>query len=87
MILPFFYNNREEFCPGTEFHKRVLNTKEFCGTALKKKIFQRGDYTNLCELIVMGHVPDFQLHQPEAHHQALFMVDCLYLLTIQLGNC
>ena len=87
--LLFFNYDRDEFKVGTTFHTRVIDTKNFCETALTRDCFQRGDYKALCELLVIylgGHVPGFQFKQPGAHHHARFMADCLYLLTMQLTS-
>ena len=73
--LLFFNYDRDEFKVGTTFHTRVIDTKNFCETALKRDCFQRGDYKALCELLVIclgGHVPGFQFKQPGAHHHARF---------------
>ena len=58
--LLFFNYDREEYMAGTEFHRRVLDTKNFCSTGLKRGCFQRGDirYKVLCELIFI--YPGFQ---------------------------
>ena len=47
--LLFFNYGREEYMVGTDFHRRVLDTKNFCITALKQDCFQKADYKVFCE--------------------------------------
>ncbi|XP_065662489.1 uncharacterized protein LOC136085087 [Hydra vulgaris] len=43
--------NRTEFALGTLFYNLANETMEFCMTALKTNIFDRGDYKYLCQLV------------------------------------
>jgi hypothetical protein len=79
--------SQDAFRPGTLLHQLAEETKDFCITALKRNIFQRGDYRYLCELLAFflgADIPDFSFKQPGAHHDARFMADCLYLLVLQM---
>ena len=49
--------------------------------ALKTSTFVRGDYKELCELIVVylgGHVESFKFKRPGASHHARFMAKAIY---------
>ena len=52
-------------------------------------MFARGDFKKLRELVVFylgGEVPNFNLHQPGACHEARFMADEIYLLTLKITS-
>ena len=54
---------------------------EFCEHALHTNTFTRGDYKELCELIVVffgGHVAGFTFKRPGACHHAKFMAQAIY---------
>jgi hypothetical protein len=61
---------------------------KFGSRALSPETFARGDYRKLCELFVFfylgGDVPGFHFHQPGACHEARFMADALYILTLRM---
>ncbi|XP_065681034.1 uncharacterized protein LOC101235214 isoform X1 [Hydra vulgaris] len=60
---------------------------KFEETALNENIFKRGDYKNLCQLFVYylgGYVPGIKFYQPGACHEARFMADAIYLLTLEM---
>ena len=60
----------------------------YCQTALSEIKFERGDYRKLCEMIVVflgAEVEYIRFAQPGAH-QARFMADAKYLLTIQMTS-
>ena len=79
--------NRPEFAFGTLFYNLANETMEFCTTALKANIFDRGDYKYLCQLVAFYLGADLlnsRFLQPGAHHEARFMTDSLYLLAMQM---
>ena len=74
---------------GSALHTLSTEALEFGERALAWGTFARGDYRKLCELFVYyldgpGSVPNFMFHQPGACHEARFMADSLYLLTLQM---
>ena len=74
---------------GSPLYEITRDALEYGQWALKLGLFARGDYRKLCELVVYylgGHVPDFHFHQPGACHEARFMADALYLLTLRMTD-
>lgn len=74
---------------GKPLYKLAIEALEFGKRALVLNTFQRGDYKNLCELMVLylgGDVDGFKFHQPGACHEARFMADGIYLLTIAMTD-
>ena len=72
---------------GDPLHSQTLKALVYCKKALETKKFERGDYRKLCELTVVflgGEVENFKFSQPGAHHEARFMADAIYLLTLQM---
>lgn len=72
--------------PGSVLHRQAVESLAFCSRALLTETFPRGDYKKMCKLVVVylgGEVEDFQHAAPGACHEARFMADALYLLTLQ----
>ena len=72
---------------GSPLHTQALKSLQFCSRALKINTFSRGDYKKLCQLVVVflgGELEEFRLPQPGACHEARFMADALYLLTLHM---
>jgi hypothetical protein len=67
--------------------------KEWAGNCLKKNVFPREDYKELCELIAVFLGADlstsqFNIRRPGADHHARFMAKAIYYLKIYiLQNC
>ena len=62
---------------------------EFGEQAIRSGTFSRGDYKELCELVVFylcGEITNFSLHQPGACHEARFTADALYLLKLTMTS-
>ena len=72
---------------GSPLHTQALKSLQFCSRALQINTFSRGDYKKLCQLVVVflgGELEQFRLPQPGACHEARFMADALYLLTLHM---
>ena len=72
---------------GSQLYNIAKEALDFGKLDLALGVFGRGDYRKLCELFVYflgGDVPGFKFHQPGACHEARFMADGLYLLTLHL---
>lgn len=72
---------------GSPLHCMALKALEFGQHALACDVFPRGDYKQLCRLLVFylgGQVTGLRFLQPGACHEARFMADSLYILTLQL---
>lgn len=70
---------------GSPLYETAKEALEFGKRALALNSFARGDYRKLCELYVVylgGDVPGFKFHQPGACHEARFMADAQYILTL-----
>ena len=66
---------------GTTMETQAQEASSFCNHALKTSTFVRGDYKELCELIVVylgGHVESFKFKRPGASHHARFMAKAIY---------
>ena len=73
--------------PGSKLHNLAVKALEFCQLVLTNMSLERGDHRNLCQLIVVflgGSVEGFKFTQPGAHHEARFMADANYLLTLKM---
>ena len=85
-LIRFNWSKLQTGSPLFEITREAL---EYGQRALKLGLFARGDYRKLCELVVYylgGDVPDFHFHQPGACHEARFMADALYLLTLRMTD-
>ncbi|XP_065661942.1 uncharacterized protein LOC136084824 [Hydra vulgaris] len=85
-LVRFDWSQLQTGSPLNEIAKKAL---EFGKEALASKTFFRNDYRKLCELFVFylgGEVPGFCFHQPGACHEARFMVDALYILTLRITD-
>ena len=74
---------------GSPLYSLAFEALEFGQRALSINTFVRGDYKNLCQLMVFylgGNVPGFTFHQPGACHEARFMADALYILTLTMTD-
>lgn len=74
---------------GSPLYITAQNALQYGKRALTLEVFARGDYKQLCELFVYylgGDVPNLYLHQPGACHEARFMADALYLLTLRMTD-
>ena len=66
---------------GTPLEVQAREALEFCKHALHTNTFTRGDYKELCELIVVflgGHVAGFTFKRPGACHHAKFVAQAIY---------
>ncbi|XP_065679805.1 uncharacterized protein LOC136094125 [Hydra vulgaris] len=84
-LVRFDWSQLQVESPLYEIAKKAL---EFGKEALASKTFVRNDYRKLCELFVfyLGEVPGLCFHQPGACHEARFMADALYILTLRITN-
>ena len=72
---------------GSELETLSHEVLQFCNHALASSTFKRGDYQELCELIVLylgGNVPNFKFKRPGACHHARFMAKAIYSLKMSL---
>ncbi|XP_065658092.1 uncharacterized protein LOC136082603 [Hydra vulgaris] len=85
-LVRFDWSQLQVESPLYEIAKKAL---EFGKEALASKTFVRNDYRKLCELFVFylgGEVPGLCFHQPGACHEARFMADALYILTLRITD-
>src|SRR6218665_3248977 len=71
----------------SELHSMALEALQFGQRALELNTFARDDYKKVCELFAVylgGEVDNFLFHQIGACHEARFLADALYLLTLQM---
>ena len=75
---------------GSNLEIQAQEALYFCKHALNTDTFKRGDYKELCQLIVVylgGVVQDFQFKRPGACHHARFMAKAIYSIKMaMLGN-
>ena len=75
---------------GSPLHELACDALKFGKRALALNMFgKRMDYKKLCQLMVFylgGNVDSFSFHQPGACHEARFMADSLYILTLAMTD-
>ena len=75
---------------GSPLHELACDALKFGKRALALNMFEkRTDYKKLCQLMVFylgGNVDSFSFHQPGACHEARFMADSLYILTLAMTD-
>ena len=72
---------------GSNLEIQAQEALYFCKHALNTDTFKRGDYKELCQLIVVylgGVVQDFQFKRPGACHHARFMAKAIYSIKMAM---
>ncbi|XP_065646356.1 uncharacterized protein LOC136076810 [Hydra vulgaris] len=77
---------------GSKLHILALAAKDYAKYSLENKIFSRNDYNHLVKYLAFylgvesDKLKELKIHQPGACHEARFMADALYILSLEMTS-